>query len=273
MSEGPATSHQVFQLAEWATMLNPQRVRWLRSNLVDEYAHDPRMRWFVADVLRSSGVGARDYPRMAGALLAWVQNSIYYTNEAGESLQSPWVTIDKRTGDCDDAAVLLATMAAAVDLPWKFVLLGRDAQGKQVRWVEGTPYPKGKVQFFHIYVLLGWPAGSPNQWASAEPTMRAPLGFDAGLHGLQVDKHGRPSLPVAWGGRPLAPSERMPGAGAPGGAALGKLGGLEPSDGQGGFFSRDYLQALSISVFEAAVSAIGVALALRWLDGYQKGRR
>lgn len=268
MSEGPATSHRVFALDEWATMINPKRIHWLRRNLVDEYARDPRMRWFAASVLREAGVAPRDYPNMASALLKWVQQNVYYTNEAGESIQSPWVTIDKRTGDCDDAAVLLATLAAAVDLPWKFVLLGRDAKGAQVRWVEGDRYPAKRVEFFHIYVMLGWPAGAPFSWASAEPTMKAPLGFDPALHGLQVDRQGRPHLPPEWGGPLLAPSERLSRGGKPGAQALGALTPAEETNG-----TREYLKALSLSVFEAAISAVAVTVALRAFDRYQKRRR
>lgn len=102
LAEGPQgfADGTIYAMPAWAKIDDAARVRWIRENLIAEYAPDPRMRWFVAKILQDAGVAPRDYPGIARTLLAWVQNNVYYTHEKGESLQSPWRTLQHRTGDC-----------------------------------------------------------------------------------------------------------------------------------------------------------------------------
>lgn len=130
------------------------------------------------DVLR--GVAPRDFRSQAAAILKWVQQNITYLNEPNELIQSPAYTLRVRVGDCDDMAILICTMAEAINLPWAFVLAGQKPDGTQVRWSERMKgRPPFRANFYHIYVELGWPAFNPSTWASAEPTIKtAPLGYD-----------------------------------------------------------------------------------------------
>lgn len=206
LDEGPQDGQPgIYHLKEWARWSHPQRVGWLRVNMVSEYAADMRIRLLAAEILRKARVRDRDYPAMAAALLRWTQRNIQYTEEYDEQIQSPWVTLETRTGDCDDIAVLLATLAASINLFCRFVLAGSDPKsGQLVRWVEGSGPPNKKHTFFHIYCEFSWPATGPVVFASAEPTFAAaPLGYDLVFHGVQVDAHGRPSVPpnVAREGR------------------------------------------------------------------------
>jgi hypothetical protein len=175
----------VIPINGWIWQSDRARVKRLRE-LAKRYGGDPHMRFFVVNtVLKPAGVEQRDYPAQAAALLRWVQENIYYTNEPDEQVQSPWRTIKERTGDCDDSSVLLASMAESIRLPWKFALAGKNRQGKLVRWIEGNPCPWG-VQYAHIYVVLGWPPFAPSVWASAEQTVRgAPLGYDVTVDGIR----------------------------------------------------------------------------------------
>lgn len=199
---GPSPS--VHRLDGWSKLSHPQRLRVLRQ-VAEEYGRDPRMALFTVNQVLRGRVEPRDWPSMASALLTWVQTQIHYVNEQEERLQSPWRTIEWGIGDCDDQSTLLATLATSIDLPNRFVLQGRLKGGdkrKIVRYVEGTPAPagwlkpNGVVEWFHITVILGWPAGSPSTWMAAEPTMRgAPLGYELAKDGIDMDEHGRPYLP------------------------------------------------------------------------------
>lgn len=178
----------------WDRLRPQDHVARLRT-IVEEYADDPRMRWTVANMLQSAGIPPREYTKQAAYLLRWVQDRIYYTNEPGEQIQSPWRTLAVATGDCDDMAVLLACMYDSIALPWKFVLAGK-VDGKPARWVEGDTVPWG-FEVSHIYVLVGTPPFNPRQWYAAEPTVRGlPLGHDVVLHGIPRGTPMGDDLPV-----------------------------------------------------------------------------
>jgi transglutaminase-like putative cysteine protease len=102
---------------------------------------------------------------------------------------------DATVSNCDDLAVVLATMAESIRLPWRFVLAGKTRRGDTVRWAEGTPQPRG-VSFHHIYLHLGNQPFRPTQWFAAEPTVRGvPLGWDVTIHGMPM-REGTTSAPA-----------------------------------------------------------------------------
>lgn len=173
---------RTYQINGWFGWGDARKVSVLRE-LAEAYGEDARLRWRAAEILRLSGVQPRDYRGQAAALLAYVQNAIYYTNEPGEQIQSPWRTLAEQNGDCDDMALLYASFLESLDFPWKFALAGK-RNGKPARWIEGQPWLWG-LEATHIYVIVGVPVGAPSQWLSAEPTVRGlPLGHDVVLHGL-----------------------------------------------------------------------------------------
>lgn len=279
-AEGPpmANGAQVHAFDDWARMTDPQRVAWMR-NMVREYEQDPRFAVLVTGrIFSPMAVAPRDYPAQAAALLRWVQGTIYYVNEPGERIQSPWRTLEMGCGDCDDLAVLLATLAGSIAMPNRFVLIGYKGTGrnrKMVRWVEGTPVPKG-VSWIHITVDLGWPFGRPTHWAATEPTMRgAPLGYDVTMHGMQMDGHGRPHLPPSFGGpTPAELRFYSPAGGQAQQAFMGDIGALPQTLGNGEeqpgflrrFFSLEFGQNLTVSVVEAVVTALAVSAALSYFS-------
>jgi hypothetical protein len=173
---------RTYQINGWFGWGDARKVSVLRE-LAEAYGEDAKLRWKAAEILRASGIQPRDYRGQAAALLAYVQNAIYYTNEPGEQIQSPWRTLAEQNGDCDDMALLYASFLESLDFPWKFALAGR-RYGKPARWIEGQPWLWG-LEATHIYVVVGVPVGAPSQWLSAEPTVRGlPLGHDVVLHGL-----------------------------------------------------------------------------------------
>jgi len=178
--DGPpvAGGARVLQLPNWASLDDRGRVRVIEQ-LIKRYGRDPRLRQVALDIVRAAGVAPRDYEGQARALLAWVNQNIYYVNEPGEQLQSVWYTMRTKSGDCDDCHILLSSLAESLRIPWRTVLSGRRrATGERVRWVTGQPFPSG-VKFGHIYTMLGWPPFKPQRWAYADGSLRnAPLGWD-----------------------------------------------------------------------------------------------
>lgn len=215
------TVGKTYHFEGWFRMNDMRKAATLRQ-LAEGYGGDPEMRWYVSKMLSAAGCQPRDFAAQAAAIHSFAQNACYYTNEPGEQIQSPWVTIRERTGDCDDLALLMATMAESVSLPWKFALAGKLPSGRMVRWVEGQRWPTG-ADMFHIYVYLGWPPFEPKTWCAAEPTIRGiPLGYDVVDRGLP----GHAAQSVDLGGGQghkvgsLGPMGRMAGYGDPNVAAL-----------------------------------------------------
>jgi len=189
---------KVIPIRGWHRKSDKKKIKLLRE-LAERYGGDPHMRWFVVnEVLKPAGVQQRDFKKQAAAMLKWVQQNIYYTNEPDEQVQTPWRSIAVRTGDCDDSSLLLATMAESIRMPWKFALSGHDGKGQRIRFVEGGKMPY--AQYSHIYVVLGWPPFKPQEWASAETTIRgAPLGYDVVTHGLKPFNEVVSALPSGSG--------------------------------------------------------------------------
>ncbi len=175
---------KIWHVRGWHGWSDRRKLRKLRE-LAEQYGNDPKMRWFVVQKVLMGNAQPRDYRAQAQAILSYVQNEIFYVNEPGEQIQSPWATLREKNGDCDDMAVLIVAMATSIGLPNRYVLAGRDRKGKSIRYAEGRRAPPAGVNFFHIYCDMGWPPMKPTTWAAAEPTIKGlPLGHDVVLHGM-----------------------------------------------------------------------------------------
>lgn len=174
-----------YVLADWSYRSPAERMAFLRS-VVEDAAQDTRIRAFAVAILSAGGFVARDYETHARLLFAWVQQSIKYVPEEGEILQDPRKTLELGFGDCDDQVILLATLFAAVGLPFRFVLAGHAPlrspwravkTAQPVRWIEGTRCPT--ADWKHIYLAVGWPVHAPAHWAWVDPSEKdAPFGWD-----------------------------------------------------------------------------------------------
>lgn len=196
---------KTYHLPNWGRMSDPDRLKFLRS-VAEQRGRDPRIRELAFRLI--AGTQERDYAKQAALLLKAVQPGgplMAYVNEPGEVLQDPIYTLKVKAGDCDDAALLLSSLFEAVRMPWRYVLSGVNPITKErVRWVEGTPYPRG-VRWAHIYTQVGWPVFKPTTWAWAEPTVRnAPLGWDVTSHMERTGQSGLPELGDA--GAPALPA-------------------------------------------------------------------
>ena len=189
-----ALTGRQFIITEWERWSMNKRLAFLHE-LTDDWCRDPALAALTVKILRNSGAIVRDYRAQWAALLAWVQDpaNFYYVNEPNERIQSPQHSINTGTGDCDDAAILLAALGASIRLPFRFVISGINQRGEKVRWIEGVgPVPPG-VQWSHIYVCVGWPPFNPAAWEFAEPTLSVPLGWD--VVSAPKDGNGRVRLP------------------------------------------------------------------------------
>lgn len=95
------------------------------------------MRWFVRKCkldlgLRRlaleivAGVPQRDYAGQVRALHAFVRDRIRYVGDIDgvETLHTPRQILEQRQGDCDDKALLLATLLATIGHKTRFVAVG-----------------------------------------------------------------------------------------------------------------------------------------------------
>lgn len=91
---------------------------------------DPRI--LVAARKSVAGV-ARDAPRAAAILGVWlyVRDLVRYQREDGEVLVGPSALLDLQVGDCDDSAMLVASLLQALGIRWRFQI-GRDPFGRAV---------------------------------------------------------------------------------------------------------------------------------------------
>ncbi|MGV0999692.1 MAG: transglutaminase-like domain-containing protein [Fluviibacter sp.] len=93
------------------------------------------------------------------AVFEFVRDSIRYTQDVlnVETICSPWATLQRRVGDCDDKSTLLATLAECVGYPTRFVVAGYF----------------GSKDFEHVYcqIFLN------GEWVDADATEREPLGY------------------------------------------------------------------------------------------------
>lgn len=213
-------NRKVFQIPGWGSMNDGQRMAYIRK-MARSWGRDPRVRNFVVKLYRAHRIQPRDYRGQAKTLLRWTQRNIYYLNEPGEILQSPIYTLrkDVRSGDCDDVAILLMSMATASRLGARLVLSGKSNRtGQMVRWVEGTPEPPN-VKWAHIFVQIGWPAFRPVHWESAEGTLKgAPLGWDVTRAHLYKPIPGAPGVALSgtgFGTLEFPGAEKTPAPGPP----------------------------------------------------------
>lgn len=91
---------------------------------VDQYKTDPRIREVALHV--TAGLPQKDFDGEMKRLHSFVKSTIRYTRDINgvETVQSPVKTLEYRAGDCDDKAVLLATLLESVGFKTRFYAVG-----------------------------------------------------------------------------------------------------------------------------------------------------
>lgn len=104
----------------------------------------------------------------AKALFQAMREQVRYTSDiAGiDSYQRPGLTLQLRTGDCDDYSILACAAAASLGLPCRFkVIRTKDAD-----------------TWNHIYAEIGFPRRNPVRWIPFDASVNMPFGWEAPPH-------------------------------------------------------------------------------------------
>jgi transglutaminase-like putative cysteine protease len=130
------------------------------------------MRQLARDAIRDPSQGVRDaalqiitsdsYVQQVRDVQCWVQDNVRYVLDPIDSsggvelVQTPQATLDKRAGDCDDQATLVAALLSSIGHPVRFIAVG----------FNGQPFS---------HVLAQTKIG--NGWVGVETIRAEPLGF------------------------------------------------------------------------------------------------
>lgn len=84
--------------------------------LARRYSTHPLLRALSLKIVRQAQIKPRDYTGEARALFSYVRGRVRFTRDTQgvETLQTPVYTLRLGAGDCDDIAILLATMLLSV---------------------------------------------------------------------------------------------------------------------------------------------------------------
>lgn len=101
----------------------------------------------------------KNYAAQVRAIHSFVQNHINYVQDINgvETLATPLRTLEMRKGDCDDQAVLVATLLEAIGHPTRFVAI--------------------KTKPFGPYVHVFTETKIGPKWVAVETTENWPVGF------------------------------------------------------------------------------------------------
>jgi len=104
------------------------------------------------------GLNNKDYFAEWDALVNWIKNNIRYTRDVRtvETLHTPLELLRRGAGDCDDQAILLATLAESIGLRTRFVAIGPT-----------------KNNYCHVFAE----AFIKGEWIPGETTERWPTGM------------------------------------------------------------------------------------------------
>ncbi len=111
-------------------------------------------------ILRARGAPSRRPAAQARAIQEWVQSNVLYVNEPGDIWYDPLRTLFNGAGDCDDMAVLVASLLETLRIPSRLVVLRKGGRG------------------YHVFVEVGLPPKSPTRWIPVETVLRVPMGWD-----------------------------------------------------------------------------------------------
>lgn len=108
----------------------------LMGRIVKDWRRRPEMIALARDIV--SQAPPKRYGAEANFLFEFVRDEIRYTRDVAdlEVVQTPNNTLAMGHGDCDDLAVLLATLLSAVGHPTRFVAAGFDGGELEHVWVE-----------------------------------------------------------------------------------------------------------------------------------------
>ncbi len=126
--------------------------------LARQARRDPGIRYLSAGLVFN--VAPKDYRAEVDTIFQYVQSNIRYTQDINgvETIQYPENTLEFGYGDCDDMALLLASMLESIGHPTRFAAVGFEIQN----------------QFEHVVVqtLIG------TRWVTLDATEPNAMGWE-----------------------------------------------------------------------------------------------
>jgi len=180
-----------------------ERAADLRT-LVWAYSRHPAIRHEALVILKGAGVRRPDKVKSARAIFEWMRRTVPYHLEAAEQVATPGHMLRNRTlgGDCDDHAILLASLLESIKIPARIVYwtkpMGSQASHVSVAFWDGTawrnadttqPNPMGWVPPGFTYQLGTDAEKNPGQNLQDRIDTRTPndTGDGVGIFGVFVE--------------------------------------------------------------------------------------
>ncbi|NPA52693.1 MAG: hypothetical protein GXO22_07340 [Aquificae bacterium] len=116
----------------------------LLKNIVADAKKNPFFRQLATQIINSFPCQHKNYDCYVYAVAKWVRDNIKYIKDITgyETLQTPENTLAISGGDCDDHAILVATLLNAIGIKTAFKIVGKDGKYKHIYVIAITP--KGK---------------------------------------------------------------------------------------------------------------------------------
>ncbi len=159
-----------------------QEIRLLKE-IVNQYKVKPFFRQLAVRIINNFPCPHKNYDCYVYAIAKWIRDHIKYVKDVNgyETLQTPDNTLRIRGGDCDDHALLAATLFEAIGLKTYFKIVGENGKYK------------------HIYVVVKTPHGRTWVVDTTEPRFFYPLKYDTKYENEILEELGE----LGWGFHPF----------------------------------------------------------------------
>jgi len=116
----------------------------LLKSIVADAKKNPFFRQLSTQIINSFPCQHKNYDCYVYAIAKWVRENIKYIKDITgyETLQTPQNTLKIGGGDCDDHAILVATLLNAIGIKTTFKIVGKNGKYKHIYVIATTP--KGK---------------------------------------------------------------------------------------------------------------------------------
>lgn len=162
------------------------------SGLVKKYTGDERIRsaalQITGSVRRHTETGQpdlRDTEAIAKAIYKWIVRHINYVKDPWdvERIQSPDVTLRQKAGDCDDHAILSASLLQSLGIQTGFRVVSRSGR-----------------KYDHIYTVYN----SSDGWKSFDTTILKYPGYEFNERLIRKSRHVSNDMPAGLGFDPVS---------------------------------------------------------------------
>ena len=140
---------------EYEFKTDQEKVDFL-ANLVEAGSQSPYIREFTLKLLNSAGIKSYDTKGEIRTIYNWVRDNIVYRRHVycRDSFTTAERVLKLRSGDCDNASILLNSMLMSVGIPTGFRIVAS----------------RKDIPYHHIYSIVGLPVSMPTKWIPLDAT-------------------------------------------------------------------------------------------------------